>query len=323
MIISYSKHKINKNEQKSHKIINNRLYKSGILIYHYNTKSHKRRNKMLYLLLAASVGFAVLNNILYHKMGSMGSYHNFFFTALSSIVWLVILAPGADHKSFLSVEILFGVIYGSVQAMFLFFKMKAMSSGPVSVTSVVSNCSMVLTILLGILIFNENVSVPQMLGAALILLSGFLCVDPKADMKMTLRWKLYCVGFFIFAAAVGVIFKLFSASDGNGSSMMIVSAVTMVALLMLLSFVIEKKPKLNGKQALFALACGVLSCGYNRINLYLSGALPSVVFFPVFNGSIVLLSSLSGKFIFKEKLSKKQISGIILGICAIIILGIK
>ena len=278
---------------------------------------------MLYMLLTASIIFAVLNNILYHKLGSLGRYHNFFFTAVSSLVWLFILAPGANYKAFGKAELIFGIIYGTVQAMFLFFKMKAMSSGPVSVTSVVSNCSMVLTTILGILIFNEDVSILQMVGATLILLSVFLCVDPKADMKMTLKWKLYCIGFFFFAAAVGVIFKLFSKAEGSGSSMMIISAITMVISLMLLSFLIERKPHITGKQAIFALLCGALSCGYNRINLYLSGELPSVVFFPVFNGSIVLLSSLSGMFIFKEKLSFKQMLGILTGICAIIILAVK
>lgn len=278
---------------------------------------------MLYLLLLISIFFAVLNNILYHKLSEIGKYHNFFFTAFSSLVWLAVLAPMADYRAIVKAELLFGVLYGAVQAMFLFFKMKAMSTGPVSVTSVVCNCSMVLTTIFGIIIFNEHVNIVQILGSALILFSVFLCVDPKSDMEMTLKWKIYCVFFFAFAAAVGVIFKLFSAEEGSGSNMMSIAAITMVLTLMLLSFIIEKKPILTRKQAVFAVFCGILSCIYNRINVFLSGALPSVVFFPIFNGSIVLFSSLSGAFIFKEKLSKKQYSGILVGIFAIIVLAIK
>ncbi|MBR6603049.1 MAG: EamA family transporter [Clostridia bacterium] len=278
---------------------------------------------MLYLLLFLSILFAVLNNILYHKLSELGKYDNFFFTAMSSFVWLAVLAPLADFGALNKAELIFGIIYGTVQAMFLFFKMKAMSTGPVSVTSVVSNCSMVLTTLMGIIIFSEKVTLLQIAGSALILLSVFLCVDPKSDMKMTLKWKIYCVFFFVFAAAVGIIFKLFSAYEASGANMMSVAAISMVICLSLLSFAIEKKPKPKRIHILFAVLCGILSCFYNRINVFLSGALPSVVFFPIFNGSIVLFSSISGALIFKEQLSKKQYFGILTGILAIIILALK
>lgn len=278
---------------------------------------------MNYFLLFLSILFAVLNNILYHKLSDIGKYDNFFFTAMSSFVWLIVLAPLADYGALKSIELIFGIIYGSVQAMFLFFKMKAMSTGPVSVTSVVANCSMVLTTILGIIIFSEKVNVIQIIGSALILLSVFFCIDPKSDMKMTFKWKIYCVFFFIFAAGVGIIFKLFSAYEASGANMMSVAAISMVLCLSVLSFIIERKPKPKKIHLIFAILCGILSCFYNRINVFLSGALPSVVFFPIFNGSIVLFSSLSGALIFGEKLSKKQYSGIILGILAIIILAIK
>ncbi len=278
---------------------------------------------MLYLLLFLSILFAVLNNILYHKLSELGKYDNFFFTAISSVVWLVVLAPLADFGKLNKIELIFGIIYGTVQAMFLFFKMKAMSSGPVSITSVVSNCSMVLTTLLGIIIFSEKVTILQTVGSVLILLSVFLCIDPKSDMKMTFKWKIYCVFFFIFAAAVGIIFKLFSPYEASGANMMSVAAISMVIYLLILSFAIEKKPKPKRIHIWFAIICGILSCFYNRINVFLTGALPSVVFFPIFNGSIVLFSSISGALIFKERLSKKQFSGILLGILAIIILALK
>ena len=278
---------------------------------------------MPYLLLLLSILFAVLNNIFYHKLSEMGKYDNFFFTAASSLVWLVVLAPMADYGNILKVEIIFGVIYGIVQALFLFFKMKALSSGPVSVTSVVANCSMILTTVLGIIIFSEKVSIIQIFGSALILLSVFFCIDPKSDMKMTTKWKIYCIFFFIFAAGVGLIFKLFSSYKASGANMMSIAAMTMVVSLLILSFITEKKPKLSKKHSLFAIICGILSCLYNRLNVFLTGALPSVVFFPIFNGSIVLFSSISGAVIFKERLSKKQLVGIIIGIAAIIILAVK
>lgn len=154
------------------------------------------------------------------------AYNQFVFTAVSSLVWLIAALPNKTIVHINSVEVFFGVLYGFVQAMFLFFKMKAMSSGPVSITSVVSNCSMLLTTLLGIIIFNESCSLMQIIGVLLILLSVFLCIDPKSGMEMTLKWKIYCAIFFVFAASVGIIFKFFANSSGNANNMMSISAIT-------------------------------------------------------------------------------------------------
>lgn len=275
---------------------------------------------MNYFLLAISVFLAVSNNVLYHKLSGMGNYNRFLFTAVSSLIWLFILLP-AGISGIKSGEIIFGVIYGIVQSLFLFFKMRAMSSGPISITSVVSNCSMLLTTILGIFLFSESVGFFQAVGVACILISVFMCTDAKADMEMSVKWKIYCLCFFVCAASVGIIFKYFSKTNGNGNNMMIVSAITMVLVMTGLSFTSAEKMKLSKSQLLIAFLAGLVSCGYNRLNLFLSGALPSVVFFPIFNGSIVLLCSVTGAVFFKERFSLKQLSGIIIGIIAIALIG--
>ncbi len=276
---------------------------------------------MDYLLLTASILLATGCNLTYHKLGGGERYNPYLFSAVSSFVWLAVLAP-SGIKNLQSSEVLWGIAYGTVQALFLFFKMRAMSTGPVSITTVVGNCSMLLSTLFGILCFRESVSIFQIFGVVGILASVLLCLDTKADMKTTAKWKLFCTGFFLFAAGVGIIFKLFSATDGFAGNMLIISAVTMVILMTLLSFFATKgHMRLEKKHTLYALAAGLMSLGYNRLNLYLSGALPSVVFFPIFNGAIVLLAASFGVFLFKERLSKKQIFGILLGLFAIILLS--
>lgn len=272
---------------------------------------------MNYILLAVAVLLAVSNNAIYHKLGGAGQNSRFFFTAVSSVVWLAVLLCGGV-TAIQPVELWFGVLYGAVQAMFLFFKMQAMSSGPISITSVVSNCSMLLTTVFGVLFFMESVGVLQVIGVCAIVVSVLLCTDPKADMQMTARWKLYCLGFFVFAASVGIIFKFFARTSGNGNNMMVVSAVTMVVLMMLLSFARGESKKLDKTQLVCALLAGAVSCGYNRLNLYLSGVLPTVVQFPIFNGAVVLFSTLSGVVLYKETFSKKQRIGILIGLIAII-----
>jgi drug/metabolite transporter (DMT)-like permease len=48
----------------------------------------------------------------------------------------------------------------------------------------------------------------------------------------------------------------------------------------------------------------------------------AVIFFPAFNGGVVILSGVLSGLIFKEKLSKKQWIGFSLGLLAIFIIGV-
>ena len=71
----------------------------------------------------------------------------------------------------------------------------------------------------------------------------------------------------------------------------------------------------------YILICGLVSCCYQRLNLDLAGKLPSVLFFPVFNGGVILLSSVTGWVFFREKLTKLQIFGLISGFISILVIG--
>lgn len=66
------------------------------------------------------------------------------------------------------------------------------------------------------------------------------------------------------------------------------------------------------------LACGVAGCVYNRLNIYLSGAMANAVFFPLFNGGNIILSTLAGWLLFREALSKMQMAGIACGMVAVV-----
>ena len=68
--------------------------------------------------------------------------------------------------------------------------------------------------------------------------------------------------------------------------------------------------------------CGVCIGIANHVNLILSGALPAAVVFPMTNGGVVVLTAVIGRIIFRERLSKTALSGIVLGIVSIIIIGI-
>ena len=69
----------------------------------------------------------------------------------------------------------------------------------------------------------------------------------------------------------------------------------------------------------YILGSGLFGCVYNRLNIFLAGWLPSVVFYPTFNGAVILLSTLCGLLLFRERLRARQTIGMIAGIAALLL----
>lgn len=291
----------------------------------------------MYILILLSILSASVNSTLLHLLPCKTKKDVFTFNFFSALIWMFLLFAIGGRMHFSSGAVLWGVLYGITQILFLIFKLQAMHSGPVSITTLLGNCSLLLSTSLSVLLWQEPIRIGQILGIILLLLSVFLATDPKSEMQMSRKWKLLCVFFFLFASAVGIVFKAFSYSDVSGSvneMMFSAAGVMSIGLLLLSGFsTINSKEPLHlipqsGKHRFFRgflliFSCGILSCLYNRLNITLSGKLPGAIFFPCFNGGVIVCSALLGRLFLKEQFSKKQLLGLLLGILAIVIVGIS
>lgn len=280
-------------------------------------------------MLCLSILFAAANNLLLHKFGNRGLDGTggvLLFNAAISGVWVVLLGGAAMISGGLRFDagsVGWGILYGVVTAAFLFFKMQAMATGPVSLTAFIGCASLLISTGFGVFVLGEGASVLQTVGVALLMLSLFLVVSPKNDQARK-SWKLWCAGFFACSAAVGIIFKLHqrSASATKINEMMLAASLTSALLFTVMSFAVSEKhrpkpiPRAAGG---YLIACGIAGCVYNRLNIFLAGQLPSVVFYPTFNGSVILISTLCGLLFFKEKLKAQQAVGIIAGAAALML----
>jgi drug/metabolite transporter (DMT)-like permease len=81
---------------------------------------------------------------------------------------------------------------------------------------------------------------------------------------------------------------------------------------------------LKGWQLVLLVAGAAATTGFgNRIVVYLAARVPGVVMFPVINGGVVILSIVISVLLFKEKLSRRGLLGLILGTLAICLLSLR
>ena len=279
-----------------------------------------------FISLGVAILFASLNSVLLHNIDFSKKGLVIRFNIIGSCIWALILFVLGGRPEVNKSVLIYGTLYALAQVLFLIFKAKAMSLGPVSLTTLIGNMSLILSTVCGILIWNEKVSPMQILGIILLIISIVICTYEKNSEKNNAAWIFCCVLFFIFAAAVGLIFKFFSKTGENINNMMFFASLMMIVLLFPFSFLCKEKEKNNSQYTptyiIKLVICGIISCLYNRINIYLSGAMDSIIFFPSFNGSVIILSTLFGVVLFKEKLKPKQIAGITLGLISILSIGI-
>lgn len=286
------------------------------------------------ILLSVSIFFAVANNAILHSLnnkGLRGIGDVLLFNAFVSLIWILILSILNKGFNISAVSWLWGIIYGSVTAAFLLCKMKAMSTGPASVTSFIGCSSLLISTAFGLIYFNEKVTAVQIIGVVLLITALFLTTAKSGSLNSInaeKSWFIWCILFFLCSGTTGIIFKLHQSSTARGevNQMMLAAAITSTALFFASSFFMKLKNKsdkwflyISVKIALFVVICGIVSCGYNRINITLSGMLPSIIFFPLFNGSVIFLTSLAAVAIFREKITKCQTMGISIGIIALLL----
>lgn len=286
---------------------------------------------MKYILMTISIMFSVMNACVLRKYGKVNKkeYNPFLFNAGVSVVWVVIMLMmlffSDDRIS--RGAVIYGAVYGAILFAFLFFKTQAMATGPVSLSTLIASCAFVIATGFGVVYAKESVSTMQVIGMILLLVSLVMCVNPqKSGEKLSVGWLCYCLGFFLAGGFVGILYRLFGASSSSKDvEVMLLTAATVSLLLFAVTGVIAAKTKENikpdKKVVIFMLLSGIASCAYIRMNLSLANVIPSVIFFPVSNGGMVILSTIIGQMVFKEKLNTLQLFGIAVGCIAVVITG--
>ena len=284
------------------------------------------------LLLLPSILFASLNSILLHRVKLTAASSVFGLNAIGSLVWLLCLSAMNGFSLHLSRPILlFGILYGMTQALFIFFKLLAMNSGPVSVTTLCGNASLLLSILVCYFAFGEAVTIGDGIGLFLLLAALLLLTYKKSHggASMSARWGIYTFFFLLLGAGVGIAFKAFGRSGLSDATndMMITAAFVMLLLFSLLWLFFRHKeakdaPALGRDFLAIAVTSGLLSCLYNRLNIYLAGVLDAIIFFPFFNGGVVLFSAVCSVLFTKERMDIRKATGLLLGITSIAVIGV-
>lgn len=218
---------------------------------------------------------------------------------------------------FNSATLIFGIMYGVLLCFSMHTGLKALESGPMALTSIIASFSLLIPFLFGITVLNERISIYNIFGIA-FLLSSIIILNIKRENGFSLKWFCYAMLTMLANGICSVIQKCHQLSFPGKykTEFTVISLFTALIILRILCF----KAKPEKKLSLTGLFAGILNAVSNYTVLYLASGEKASVLFPMISIINILAVWLAGKIIFKEKLGIMQISGLVLGITAVILL---
>ena len=254
-------------------------------------------------------------------------------TALRTIVvllfsWIMVFVVGSlpTITSISTKSLIFLILSGFATGASWICYFKALAMGDVNKVVPIDKSSTILTVLLAIICFGETDNLPVKLSGTVLLAVGiFLMIEKKktAAHEEKRSWMIYAVLAAVFAALTSILAKMgISGVESNLGTAIRTCVVLIMAWVVVFSQGKQKQlASLDKKELLFITLSGVATgaswlCYYYAIQ---KGIVSVVV--PIDKLSIIVSVAFS-YFVFKERLSKKALLGLLLMVVGTLIMAI-
>ena len=205
--------------------------------------------------------------------------------------------------------------------------------GPMSLSSVIISCNVLMPILAGCLLYQETLSVAHIFGIVFLLATVILSsIGPKGE-KQDFHpiWFLYVALAFLGNGFGAVILSSFGKIyQGEGNQSFMAAAFFLSALLLFLYYLFggirhhEKAEPIRPIPLFLAITaiCAVTCYAVNALLLYLAGRMSAALLYPIYTGFGSILICLTSWLVFREKMTKKKLLNILLGLVAVVLLNL-
>lgn len=202
---------------------------------------------------------------------------------------------------------------------------KALSIGDVNKVVVIDKLSIILTVLLAIVFFNEtNNLIFKIISITFISIGIFIMIEKKkTNNHIEKSWFFYAILSAVFASLTSILAKIGIASvDSNvGTAIRTFVVLIMAWFIVLIKGKISHLKHIDKKELLFICMSGIATgiswlCYYYAIQ---NGIVSVVVSIDKMSLAITIIFSY---FVFKEKINKKNFIGLVLIMSGIILMSI-
>lgn len=222
-------------------------------------------------------------------------------------------------------------LYATIDAIFtvafqLTYTM-ALSNGNVSLTVLIVNLGMVINILISFLFFGEPISVIRLIAIVMTVISLVICSGAKKTDSGGGKWLAATLFAMLFTSCASVVHKFFGESSYANENQAFISCLYFVATLIgIVIYTIMKKRekrsfKIDFRMIKYVTGVAICLAVYQIIYTYALARIDGTFLFPAQTGGTILLSTISGVLIFKDRFTKRQLLGALLGLISLVLIN--
>ncbi len=257
--------------------------------------------------------------------------YNYFYNALKFLICSIGMLPMLLFEKmpvFVAGSLFCGICCGVMYAISKTVMLKGYEKTSVAFMTLCHSSGMILPCIIGHFFWSEKMSAISVLGVILAILSIVLLKGGNGEnKKFNFNGALFGIIIFLTSAGVMISQKLMGIyfSEQSVSAYNFYSFV--VPFLIISCFVrpknlIGKEKKNKLLVCVCAFGSAVSLCVISFVMTSLSGSVPSVLLFPLFNGLGIMIVCIGSVFAFKEKLTVKKMIGLALGVIGLCLINL-
>ena len=281
-------------------------------------------NALLLISIVLGVAMQDVTKKIYNKKSSAPGVY--FFVTLSALAAAIFFSLTSGSLSFNTSIIPYSVAFAVAYTTGVVGSVMAIASGPLSLTTLIVSFSLMLPALYGLIFLNDPISIGLFPGLALLAASLVLINKRDAEVKINPKWVISVIFAFLGNGFCTIFQKMQQLKfNGNYKNEFMIIALLLTALACLVMTIIKERKIVKYQSPLcysLGAACGVMNGAVNLFVMILSGLMPVSLMFPIISAGGIVITFIISQVFYKEKLSKPQLIGFILGTASVILLNI-
>ena len=214
-----------------------------------------------------------------------------------------------------------------------YFAFLAFKIGPYGLTRLISSFSLLFSIFYGIFFLHEPTTAMTYIGIAMVLVAMILInlesikeANGKGEENgVSLKWLIFLLISVFSNGFIAILTKMQQIRFENACSneFQLISIGGSFLLLAVIGLILDrdKLARFLKHGVLYGIGAGIANGAKNFLTLVIYMLLPLSVVSPMKTGLGMLATFALALFVYKEKYSKKQIVGVILGVAAVLLLA--
>lgn len=255
---------------------------------------------------------------------------NFFFYSaciafFAAVSFVFIALLGGSRIELKWDYVLYSIAFGTAYLLSTILYVYALSTGPLALTSLFINFSLIVPTLYGIIFLGDPISYYAYIGMALLVVSLILTNKrDKNEKKANGKWVVFVIVATLANGICPVAQKMQQLKfDGAYKSEFMMVALLYVTVVMLICAFIKGGIKKDMKNSLiYGGIYGVSNAGVNYLVMVLGTLFPVAVLFPAISAGSIITTYIISRLIFKEKFTWVQNIGYAAGISSIVLLNL-